>query len=646
MAAKMKHPKVSERMLRKYLITLLFVVICLSLNSTLSANKKLFNKAWECMDYMNYSQAVSLLEQAITEDPEKKDLRSLLAFAYYRLHKYENAIKVLKQELKLFPESLKALILLGYVQFQQDKIADTVAVYRDYEILLEKAQKGKIWKNLRKLKQNMMRATSRKEYNSAIAKFRHEHPNIALPHFVLGVFHKKQNNFSESIKNIRLALEMGYDPVACHIQLIDLEYIKEDWETGLARSQEALNQEGPQAEIYFLMGYGYYHMGDIEKSVVNFKKAIELKPFQSETLKNLAKIYYNQDEFELGIPLLNRVHALIPYDFEANSLLKQMLDANPLLIQSINPTLTKNSIEEIRLEYTYIFIMDINKVLYSINNTFINMVRTGQLSSARNLILNFLQICDVSSKLNYNLAKLYELKGNLGKALKYAWRAMELKSDYDDVNLARSSYGRHFATDLGGGSMIARLPQRSQKQKKNNKDVYDLIGSIFFKLEDFPNSLRFYEKVIEFDPDDAMSHYNLGCVHLALEDYPRAEEHWKLTIQKEKRKKQAKNKEKTSSDKLEISLTVENRLFTFEAHKSLGHLYLQKNLKEKALEEFIKAIDLESEDADLHLEVGKIYIELNNPEKANYYFKKYLYLGGKEENVKKILRSMQESDFG
>ena len=627
-------------MLRKNLIAFLAIVICLSPTSPLVASKKLINKAWECMDYMNYSQAVSFLEQAITEDPEKEDVRTLLAFSYYRLNKYENTIKVLKQELELFPESLNALILLGYVYFQQDKIADAAAIYSDYEALLKKAQKGKIKKNLRKLKQNIAKATSKKEYQKVMSKFRKKNPNLALPHFILGLFHKYQNNSNESIRNIQMALERGYDPIACHIQLIDLEYINEDWEAGLARSQEALNQEGSQSEIFLLMGYGYYHLGETEKAVFNFKNSIKLKPYQGEAIKNLAKIYYNQDEFELAVPLLNKVHALSPYDYEANFLLKQIKAANPLLRKELNPKLTKSLIDKIELEYTYVFKTDINKVLYSMNTTFLNLVRTGELNSAKNLILNFLEIFDLSSGLNYNLAKLYELDDNLGKALKYAWRAMELKSEYDDVYSTRSSYGRHFATDLGGGSTIARLPQRSQKQKSDNKDVYDLLGGIFFKLEDFPNSLRFYEKVIEIDPDDAMSLYNLGCVHLALKDYPQAEEHWKLTIQKEKTKKQSKNKEKTSPDKLERSLVIENRLYTFEAHKSLGHLYRQRNLKEKALEEFIMAIELEPEDADLYFELGKIYIEFNNPEKADFYFEKYLYLGGKEEKVKIILKSM------
>ena len=631
---------------RKFINTLLVMGICFSFYSPLAANKRLIDKAWEAMDYMNYSQAVSWLEQAITEAPEKEDVRTLLAFAYYRLRKYEEAVKTLKQELERFPQNLKAVILLGYILFQQDKIADAAAVYSDYEILLEKAQKGKIKKKLKELTQDIAKARSKDEYQSVMNKFWKEYPNLALPHFILGLFHKGQNNLDECQRNMQLALERGYDPVACHIQLIDLEYAKENWEAGLARSKEALTHMGPQAEILSLKGYGDYQMGNIEEAQVNFSRANELKPFQIEHLKNLAKIYFNQGKFELARPLLKKASALAPYDYEANFLLKQVKANNPLVLESIKLKVSTDSLEQREVWYNYVFKTNINIVLNGINAAFLNMIKAGQIYAARNMVLNFLEICDSSSELNYNLAKLYELDGNLGQALKYAWRALELRDASKASDASRSNTGRYFSTDLGFGNYSTRMPRHVRKQRQDNKDVYDLLGSIFFKLEDFPNSLQFYKKVIEIDPDDAMSHYNLGCVHFALKDYLQAEDHWKLTIQKEKKKKQKKTEKKpaSSSDKLERSLTVEDRLFSFEAHKSLGYLYIQKNSKKKALEEFLKAIEFEPEDADLYLEVGKIYFKLNNPENAEQYFKKYLYLGGKEENVKKYKKYFSYTD--
>ena len=110
-------------------------------------------------------------------------------------------------------------------------------------------------------------------------------------------------------------------------------------------------------------------------------------------------------------------------------LLKQVKADNPLLLETINPNLTKDSIEQWELWYNYVFKTNVNKVLNGINTAFLNMIKAGQIHSAQNLALNFLETCVISSELNYNLAKLYELDENFGKALKYAWRAMELNNE-------------------------------------------------------------------------------------------------------------------------------------------------------------------------------------------------------------------------
>ena len=97
---------------------------------------------------------------------------------------------------------------------------------------------------------------------------------------------------------------------------------------------------------------------------------------------------------------------------------------------------------------------------------------------------------------------------------------------------------------------------------------------------------------------------------------------------------------------MNITLIVTKRPISFEAHKSLGSLYLQKNLKEKALEEFKMAVEIEPEDPEPYYEIGRIYYERNETKKAAFYFDKYLYLGGEEEKVKEILKKRKTSrDF-
>jgi subtilisin family serine protease len=77
--------------------------------------------------------------------------------------------------------------------------------------------------------------------------------------------------------------------------------------------------------------------------------------------------------------------------------------------------------------------------------------------------------------------------------------------------------------------------------------------------------------------------------------------------------------------------------FNFRSHKSLGRMYLQQGFKEKALEEFLKAIELEPWIAELYFEVGKIYSKKGEKKKAVSYLEKYFIFGGRKEAAKELL---------
>lgn len=554
---------------------------------------------------MAYEQAASFLKQALLKKPSQKDVRIHLAFAYFRMGKGEEAKRALKEELFLFPDRFNAFILLGYIYFNQGDYDAAASTCHDFEAVVEKAAKAEAKKNGLDLFQRSHLDIFSRKYQYFIGKVRNKNPNFCLPYFILGLSYKKSGSFRKAANNFEYALKWGYDPVECHTQLIDVELIKENWEGALSKSQEALEVEGLQAEFNFLMGFSYHHLGETENAVRCFKKSIELKPYLSESLENLAKIYIGQGKFKNAVPLLRKVLKMGTFDQETYSLLRQALlrqatAAEPKKIEKTSTKLSKDFIDELELEYKYDFVADVNDVVWGMNASALELIKAGRINAAGNLMQNFLEIHDLSPELNYNLAKLYEINNSLGKALQYAWRAKELKEDY--------------------------------------KDAHDLVASIFFELEDFEESVKFYEKVIEFDPKDAMSHFNLGCVCFAMKDYGKAEGHWRKAIKNEQKIKQAEEKDKSSQGELSLDITVKVWPISFEAHKSLGHLYFRKNLKEKALDEFIKAIELEPQDPGPYFEVGKIYFELKDQKKATFYFDKYIYLGGNEEKVKEIIK--------
>lgn len=581
-----------KKMHRKFNILLFLLLFLAASHQVPQTMESLVKKAQREMDFMQYKQAASYFEQAVLDNPDLDNARAKLAFCYFKLGEYDKAAKALEKELALFPENLNALILLGYVHFihgQEEKAAQVCQGFDEALKLTVKEMRKKRGKSADKIDDKFF-----------VDDVSRQNPNLGLPDYILGLYHKKNRNFKEAEEYFQRAFQRGYGAVECYLQLISLEFDQGEWEKGIAIARKAIDTWSPLGEFYFMMGCASYQLKEIEAAISCFRMALELRPYLVDALKNLAKIYYNQRNFSEAIPLLTKTLKIIPYDFETELLLEHSLKKRSRIREEDRPKLTQDIADKLELKYRYVFETDINQVLKAVSVSAIGLIQSGKLDKAKDWLRYFLEVNDQSASFNYNLAKIYELNNELGKALRYALRAKELKKDY--------------------------------------KDAYDLIGSIFFKLQDFEKSLQFYENVIAFDPEDAMSYYNIGCVHFSIKNYEKAEENWKKAIDIEKLRKKEKEKEKSARDELKMALTVQVRPISFEAHKSLAFLYLQQSLKEKALEEFEKANEIEPDDPEPYFEIGKIYYELKETEKAKFYFDRYLYRGGKEEKVKEILK--------
>jgi len=96
-----------------------------------------------------------------------------------------------------------------------------------------------------------------------------------------------------------------------------------------------------------------------------------------------------------------------------------------------------------------------------------------------------------------------------------------------------------------------------------------------------------------------------------------------------------------SENEPEKSTVLKRRPVDYWHHKSLGWMYLQQGFREKALEEFLKAIELEPWVFELYFEVGKIYSKKGEKKKAISYLEKYFIFGGREEAAKELLESLK-----
>jgi tetratricopeptide (TPR) repeat protein len=570
---------------KKIAIILSLIFLLVSVRTVIHPKENLIKKAHQSLDFTEYERAIGYFAQALSADPNQKDVRANQGFAYFMLGKYDDAIRVLKEELALFPDSLDASILLGYVYFNQEKYEEAAKLCQDYDELLEKALREEAKKKGLKFERKKDRDEFEENYEYFFDKVRKKNPNLGLPYFILGFHHKKSGNYDEAEENFNQAVKKGYNSVACKAQLIDMELARENWQEGLAKSRIALQIEDSKSEFYFLMGYAYYHLGEIERAIYCFDNAFKLRPYEVEAAKNLGKIYFNQNEFKKATSLLKKVLNIVPFDYEAKFLIERSAREKPIQKKENKPKITKNMVDKVDLEYKYVFKYDINHIISVMNESALSLLRSGHLGKAIGLIRIFLEIHDLSPDLNYNLANFYRMNNDLGKAIKYAWRVTQLKKDF--------------------------------------RDAYDLVGNIFFKLEDYENAIVAYQKVIDIGPKDAVGYYNLGCVYSAMEDLDNAEQNWKNAISREKVRKV--KKEKALEDELTRTVTVFKASVSAKAHDGLGRLYLQQNQSEKALEHFEKAVEIEPGKPELYYEIGKIYLNQKNTKKAIYSFERYLF---------------------
>jgi tetratricopeptide (TPR) repeat protein len=341
----------------------------------------------------------------------------------------------------------------------------------------------------------------------------------------------------------------------------------------------------------------------MDSAEANFEKAFNTKPYMIEALQNLAKVQLVKGNFKEAARRFKQIMKVSPFDYNVQFLFERSLNNEPIQKPENRPRLTKSISEKVKPIYTYIFETNVASVINLINSAAMTLLRKGQLDDAIVMTRSFLDIYTASPELSYNLAHYYNIKNDLDKALEYAWRAVMLKEDF--------------------------------------KDALDLVGNIFFKMSDYDNSIRAYSKVIAIDPKDAMSYYNLGCVFSAKGDLDSAEESWLNAIRYEQSKRIG-NRNEASDDELSFSLVVVGRRVAFKSYMSLGHIYRDRKLWDKALENYQQALELEINNSELYYEIGKIYVRKGSMPEAKKYFDRYLYLGGeKEAEVKQLLETLK-----
>jgi tetratricopeptide (TPR) repeat protein len=635
-------------------VLVLLAVLFIFNNHSLSqpAQKDITKEADLLLDMMEYRSAILNYMKVLSKSPKQRDIRKNIAYAYFQEKKVDDALKFLKEELILFPDNGDAYDFLVYVLYKLDKIPEA------YDFL---------------------------ESLDFPIRLTEENPHIGgLGCFILGMYFKALEKHNKAEIYFRKALEKGHDPVKCYVQLIDIEIIHRDLETFsfsfspkliLETSRGSIFAEAVEAnmsmfrpEYIFIGGLKYFENYfkeisreglNLNKSIESFKLASKNKPNFKDALFNLACLSYNFNDFIKASEYFHKILRIEPENDEikfyldcCSKKLNRSLDNKPTSEQCPKwIELSRDFIDKPDREYKYKFKNDIAFVLERINYLGLEFIKNGKFHEALKRFRNGLKIDPENPGFHFNMGMVYSWLDNLEEAEKHALIALRVKDyfgsvpDYRKIEILKEEKGN---IDKPTSIPLSRWTfEAALKEGSYFLDAYNSLGTIYFQKREFDKSILAFNKVIEIHPEDAMGHYNLGCAYWEINDWKNAEKEWKDAIKYEEELKRMIKRGEISEDQLDVSLIVLKRAVSLPAHKFLGRLYLERNLPDKALKEFEKAIELESGDPDPYYELGRIYhakSELNEKyvSRAIFYYEKYLYLGGeKEKEVKGLLKSLK-----
>jgi len=260
------------------------------------------------LDRGDFIQTVQYFEAALTKNPAQEGLCVDCAFAHLKQNKLDNAEAWLKKQAELTPASAGAQALRGVIYYRQGRGADAESVGRDSLGALEKS--------------SAHRNSSRRRESPADPAV--EDPNLGLPNFILGLLDKQQGRFAAAVGNSGQAQELGYDPLACHLHILDAEIGRQGWERVMAQAPELWARGGAvSAEARIFQAIVLDKRGFDQEALDCLEQSATLKPFAPWALKNLAICHLNQGRFEEGLPLIKKALRLATQDFQARFLLEQ-----------------------------------------------------------------------------------------------------------------------------------------------------------------------------------------------------------------------------------------------------------------------------------------------------------------------------------
>ncbi|KAF7817771.1 putative UDP-N-acetylglucosamine--peptide N-acetylglucosaminyltransferase SEC [Senna tora] len=246
-------------------------------------------------------------------------------------------------------------------------------------------------------------------------------------------------------------------------------YQLHDFDSCIAKNEEALRIEPHFAECYGNMANAWKEKGNIDLAIRYYLIAIELRPNFADAWSNLASTYMRKGRLSEAAQCCRQALALNPLMVDAHSNLGNLMKAQGLVQEAYSCYL-----EALRIQPTF-------AIAWS------------------------------------NLAGLFMESGDLNRALQYYKEAVKLKPSFPDAYL---NLGNVYKA-LGMPQEAITCYQRALQTRPNYAMAYGNLASSFYEQGQPDMAIIHYKQAVACDPRFLEAYNNLGN---ALKDVGRVEE--------------------------------------------------------------------------------------------------------------------------
>ncbi len=311
-----------------------------------------------------------------------------------------------------------------------------------------------------------------------------------------------EDNISAVIKELDNVLEMEPENLGAMQALFRVMASQEKWKKA-SRIVNQIKKAHPDKPI------GYHYAGllkqaqrEIEASIPEFEKAIELAPDAIQPLTQLVKSYLAMQKPELALKKLKEIVTSNGENFVAYNLLGEVQ-----LFQEDRKTAWESFNKAIEINPKWALPYRNKANLYLINN---------QDDQAETVYKKGIKNTESSIVLVTELAKLYENKGEYDKAIGL-YEEVLIKEE--ENILAANNLAMLLMNYRGDADSLKRAGILVEELKGENSAAYlDTIGWLFYKQDKLEDSIRYLKRAVDLAPKAAELRYHLGMAYLKSGD--------------------------------------------------------------------------------------------------------------------------------